>query len=195
MSDLLTYRLEVQRKLIHISSSSIAVLLWYYGKDAFMPWILAISIIFPIFDYLRKNIPLLKRVYITLFGAITRPYEYEILSGASWVFIGSCISVYLFNENVAIIAILVMSLSDSAAAIIGIKFGKTRLFNKSLEGTLAFLISAFVIIHILSPAPLFLTLITAISVSIIELTSIPSFNDNLLIPISTGIILTAGSLY
>ena len=126
---------------------------------------------------------------------ITRPDEYEILSGASWVFLGAGFTVYLFDENIAIVAILVMSLSDSAAAIIGIKYGATFLFNKSLEGTLAFLITTFVIIRILSPASLILTLIVTISATIIELVSPSKLNDNILIPLSTGLILTLGGAY
>ena len=57
----------------------------------------------------------------------------------------------------AIIALLVMSLSDSSAALIGIKFGKTRLFNKTLEGSLSFLITTYVIISLLSPASIMLS--------------------------------------
>ena len=195
MPDLLTYRGEVHRKLIHISSSTIAILLWYFGKDVFLPWILATAIIFLILDYLRRYIPFLKQLYFRLFGMITRPDEYEILSGASWVFLGAGFTVYLFDENIAIVAILVMSLSDSAAAIIGIKYGATFLFNKSLEGTLAFLITTFVIIRILSPASLILTLIVTISATIIELVSPSKLNDNILIPVSTGLILTLGGAY
>ena len=149
MPDILTYPQEVYRKIVHISSSGIAILLWFFGKDAMLPWILAVAILFPILDWLRKYIPLLKKLYFKLFGIVTRPYEHQVLSGASWVFMGAGLTAYLFNEKVAIIALLIMSLSDSAAALIGIKYGTTRLFNKSLEGTLVFLISTYLIIFFL----------------------------------------------
>ena len=194
MPDILTYRQEVYRKIVHISSSGIAILLWYFGKDAMLPWVLAVAILFPILDWLRKYIPLLKKLYFILFGIITRPYEHQVLSGASWVFIGAGLTAYLFNENVAVIALLVMSLSDSAAALIGIKYGTTRLFNKSLEGTLAFLISTYLIIFLFSSASFMLLLLTSITVTAIELFSTPKYNDNILISITTAIILTLGGL-
>ena len=146
MPDILTYRQEFYRKLVHISSSVIAFLLWYFGKDIILPWLLLVSILLPLLDYLRKYFPRLQQIYYNLFGIITRPYEYHELSGASWVFMGAGVTTYLFNEKAAVIALLVMSLSDSAAAMIGIKYGNTRLFNKSLEGSLAFFITTYVII-------------------------------------------------
>ena len=125
----------------------------YIIKNTILNWIviLLLRII-----YLRKYFPRIQRLYHNLFGIITRPNEYEGLSGASWLFMGAGVTVYLFDEKIAIIALLIMSLSDSAAALIGIKYGATRLFNKSLEGTLAFFITTFMILHFLSPASLIL---------------------------------------
>ena len=195
MPDILTYRQEVFRKMVHISSSGIAILLWYFGKDVLLPWMLASAILFPILDCSRKYIPLLKKLYFKLFGIVTRPYAHQVLSGASWVFMGAGLTAYLFNEKVAVIALLVMSLSDSAAALIGIKYGTTRLFNKSLEGTFAFLISSYLIVIILSSASLMLLLIASITATAIELFSTPKFNDNILIPIATAFILTLGGIH
>ena len=195
MPDMLTYHQEVFRKIIHISSSFIAILLWYFGKDVLLPWMLASAILFPILDCSRKYIPFLKKFYFKIFGIVTRPYEHQVLSGASWVFMGAGFTAYLFNENVAVIALLVMSLSDSAAALIGIKYGSTRLFNKSLEGTWAFLISTYLIIFLLSSASLMLLLIASIIATAIELFSTPKYNDNILISVATAFIQTLGGIH
>ena len=66
----------------------------------------------------------------------------EIISGASWVIIGAAATLFIFNENTAIIGLLVLSIADSVAAIVGIKLGKTQLFSKSLEGSMAFFAAA-----------------------------------------------------
>ena len=127
MSNILSYRQEIYRKCIHISSSTIAILLWIFGKENFLPYILISAIILVLLDFFRKYIPRLQEVYMYYFKSVTRSYEHQMLSGASWVFIGAALTILLFNENVSIIALLVMSLSDSSAAIIGLKFGKTNL--------------------------------------------------------------------
>ena len=127
MPDVLKYNQEVYRKFIHILSSSIAILLWIFGKDIFLPVIISATVIFLIFDYLRIYIRTLEKFYFTFFRNVTRHYEYHRFSGASWVLIGAAATIFLFDEKVSIIALLVMSLSDSSAAIIGIKYGRTYL--------------------------------------------------------------------
>ena len=150
MHDSLTYRQEIYRKFIHLSSSGMALALWYFGKETFLPWLIGVAIILPLLDYGRHHIDLLRRIYTYYFTVFTRPIEYRNLSGASWVVIGATLTTIIFNENTAIIGLLVLSLADSAAAIIGLKFGNTHLFNKSLEGSFAFLVSSSIIIFSLS---------------------------------------------
>ena len=194
MPNVLKYNQEVYRKFIHISSSFIAILLWILGKDIFLPFIISAAIIFLIIDYLRVYIRTLEIFYFTLFGNVTRHYERHRFSGASWILIGAAATIFLFDEKVAIISLLVMSLSDSAAAIIGIKYGRTYLFNKSLEGSSAFFISSSIIIFSLSPALFIVNIIAVLISAIIELLSTPTLNDNLFIPVATGIVLTIGGV-
>ncbi len=194
MHDPLNYRQEINRKLIHLSSSSIPFMLWYFGKDSFQPWIIAIAIILPILDYGRRNNKFLYRIYSKLFIGFTRPIEQGILSGASWVIIGAAITICIFNENSAIIGLLVLSIADSAAAIIGIKFGKTQLFSKSLEGSAAFFITAAIIVFTISPAAFYINFFAVLTATVVELISTPRMNDNLLIPMVTAFILSLGGV-
>ena len=194
MHDPLNYRQEIYRKLIHLYSSSIPFMLWYFGKDSFQPWIIAIAIILPILDYGRRNNKFLYRIYSKLFTGFTRPVEQGILSGASWVIIGAAVTIYIFNENSAIIGLLVLSIADSAAAIIGIKFGKTQLFSKSLEGSAAFFITTVIIVFSLSPVAFYINFFAVLTATVVELISTPRMNDNLLIPMVTAFILSLGGV-
>ena len=192
MHDSLTYRQEIYRKFIHLSSSVMALALWYFGKETFLPWLIGVAIILPLLDYGRHHIDLLRRIYTYFFTIFTRPIEYRNLSGASWVVIGAALTTLIFNEKTAIIGLLVLSLADSAAAIIGLKFGKTYLFNKSLEGSAAFFIVAFLIVFYLSPAFFLINLIAVLAATAVELFSTARMNDNLFIPLVTAFILTLG---
>ena len=194
MHDSLSYRQEFHRQLIHLSSSCIPFMLWYFGKDTFQPWIISCAIILPILDYGRRHNKFLYRIYSNLFITFTRPIEQGILSGASWVIIGAAVTIFIFNENTAIIGLLVLSIADSAAAIVGIKFGETQLFSKSLEGSTAFFITATIIVFSLSSAAAYVNFIAVIAVTIVELFSTPRINDNLLIPMVLALILTIGGV-
>ncbi len=194
MHDPLNYRQEIYRKLIHLSSSCIPFMLWYFGKDTFQPWIISCAIILPILDYGRRHNKFLYRIYSDLFITFTRPIEQGILSGASWVIIGAAVTIFIFNENTAIIGLLVLSIADSAAAIVGIKFGKTQLYSKSLEGSTAFFITATIIVFSLSSAAAYVNFIAVIAATVVELFSTPRINDNLLIPMVLALILTIGGV-
>mgnify|MGYP001407809311 CR=1 FL=1 len=194
MHDPLNYHQEIYRKLIHLSSSCIPFMLWYFGKDTFQPWIISCAIILPILDYGRRHNKFLYRIYSDLFITFTRPIEQGILSGASWVIIGAAVTIFIFNENTAIIGLLVLSIADSAAAIVGIKFGKTQLFSKSLEGSTAFFITATIIVFSLSSAAAYVNFIAVIAATVVELFSTPRINDNLLIPMVLALILTIGGV-
>lgn len=194
MYDPLTYRQEIYRKFIHISSSVMALALWYFGKETFLPWLIGTAIILPLLDYGRHHIDLLRRIYIYFFTVFTRPIEYRNLSGASWVVIGAALTTFIFNEKAAIIGLLVLSLADSAAAIIGLKFGRTKLFNKSLEGSAAFFIMALFIVSNLSPVFFLINLIAVSAATAVELFSTARMNDNLFIPLITAFILTLGGV-
>ena len=194
MHDPLNYRQEIYRKLIHLSSSCIPFMLWYFGKDTFQPWIISCAIILPILDYGRRHNKFLYRIYSNLFITFTRPIEQGILSGASWVIIGAAVTIFIFNENTAIIGLLVLSIADSAAAIVGIKFGKTQLYSKSLEGSAAFFITATIIVFSLSSAAAYVNFIAVIAATVVELFSTPRINDNLLIPMVLALILTIGGV-
>ena len=194
MHDALNYHQEIYRKLIHLSSSCIPFMLWYFGKDTFQPWIISCAIILPILDYGRRHNKFLYRIYSNLFITFTRPIEQGILSGASWVIIGAAGTIFIFNENTAIIGLLVLSIADSAAAIVGIKFGGTQLYSKSLEGSTAFFITTAMIVFLLSPVSFYINFIAVVTATVVELFSTPRINDNLLIPMVLALILTIGGV-
>ena len=196
MPEILTYRQEVYRKLLHISTCTTIIICTYsFGINAIIPWIITIAILFPIIDYSRKYFSFLNQISNTFFRVVTRPHEYQGLSGASWVLLGAGITLYIFNENAAIIAILILGVSDSASALIGIKYGNTHLFNKSLEGSFAFLITTYIILFLFSEISFIFLMIATITSTVIELLSTPKFNDNILIPFTIALILTLGDIF
>ena len=77
----------------------------------------------------------------------------------------------------------------STAALVGIKYGKTNLFNKTLEGSMAFFITTLIIIHLLIEIPIYLTIICSLIITFVELLSFKKINDNLSIPLVTALML------
>ena len=110
------------------------------------------------------------------------------LTGATWVIIGSLITITIFSKNVAVIALIFMSLGDTAAGLIGQKFGKHKVGNKSWEGFLGGLIVCCIVAIIFPFLPLKISLTGALAAMIMELLPIP-LDDNFKIPLGSGAIM------
>ena len=65
------------------------------------------------------------------------------LNASTYFLLSSFISILIFKREVAALALLFMSLGDPAAALLGNRFGKTKLFGKTLVGSLGCFIVCF----------------------------------------------------
>ena len=86
-----------------------------------------------------------------------------------------------------------MSYSDTAAAIFGKKYGKTKVFNKTLEGSFAFFVVGFVIAIFIYPnINLGLAIFALFLATIVEALPI-DLDDNFSVPIIISLILSIPS--
>ena len=115
------------------------------------------------------------------FESITRNSEYNSLTGASYVLIASSFTILLFPKYLAITSLMIMSISDTIAAIIGRLYGTIKINHKTLEGSIGFLLSSIIIVLLFSELNIFIAIVCVIIATIIELYS--PINDNLSVPI------------
>ncbi len=194
------YHNELLRKMIHLSSLAIPV--GYYFLDEYTAfWILLpLAILAICIDLSMKVYKPLKKVIVYIFGPIMRPHELKdelVLNGATWVLISSSLCILLMPKISFICGFVILIISDSAAALIGRKFGKHPWFkNKSIEGSAAFFISAVISSGIiglfisaswqyyvaLAIASLFASFIEAISGAL-------KIDDNISIPFSVALVI------
>ena len=190
---ILSFKQELLRKAIHACNSIIAFSLFFLDQNDVLLIVAIGTILIVVFDFLRIYTKQVQRIYNFLFKEVTRDFESHRLTGASYVMIGALIVLSIFESRICIPALLIMSFSDSAAAIIGKKYGKTKIFNKTLEGSLAFLFTSFVIVIFFIPDIDFtFSIIAIIASTIVELMPKSNLDDNLLIPIVSAFIISLG---
>ena len=102
--------------------------------------------------------------------------------------LGVVLSLVLFPALVACVTIAILACADSMATIFGKFYGKFRIpynYNKSIEGSVAFFITALIC------AAIYLPLKTALIVSLVSciIESLPVKHDNISIPLGTGLFL------
>jgi len=196
------YKQELMRKAIHLCSLLIPVLYIPMSKPTALKILIPITLVAVLSDVLRNYIAPARNFFKTHFGSMMREHELDesrfILSGATYVLLAACVSLIIFPKIIAITAFSILIVSDLSAALIGRKFGRHRFFDKSLEGTSAFIISAIIIVIIIglnSGAPWTFYcagIVGAIGGGVIEAASIKlRLDDNFSIPLTVGALMWA----
>lgn len=192
--DQISFTGELIRKSIHLGSLTIPIGYYYVSREIAL-WVLVPMALGSIFiDVSRHYIPVIHRMVERMFDKILRPHERRagLLSGATYVLISALLCVAIFPKLIAVTAFSILILSDSSSALFGRAFGRHRFFDKSFEGTIAFIITAWVVIFIApkaGPLPIeyFIGMFAAIVGGIAEAASVSlHLDDNFSVPIAIG---------
>tara|TARA_B100000282_G_scaffold284393_1_gene248897 strand:+ start:162 stop:758 length:597 start_codon:yes stop_codon:yes gene_type:complete len=181
---------ELLRKLIHLFSIIVPLAYFFYIKDKILMTIILIilTLIALIVEYARRNqknkIGYFFQKYIK---SILRPNEKRgCFTGATWMLIGYTITVLTFENDVAVLALLFLSIGDSCAGIFGRIFPFGKVWNKSIFGSFVGLISCIIFGIVINTAlPVEVIFFGAISGMFIEIIPL-KIDDNFSIPIFSG---------
>jgi dolichol kinase len=194
----INYRDEVVRKLIHLCSLSIPVIYYFISKNNAVVILSIVTSIAIILDLSRYFSPTVSRIFYSIFGFLLREHEVDKtkknLNGATYVLISALLCVIIFPKILFLTAFSILIISDSLAALIGRKYGSHKFLSKSLEGTLAFFISAIVVV-LFTPkidgllSEYLIGIAAAFVGAIVENISFGFADDNLSIPISIGAVM------
>ena len=182
---------EYKRKLIHLFNLAIpfSYLYVFPEKWVFVKLLSILMVLCIIFDILRHKVAWVKSLFTLFINSMLRGHEQDgKLTGATWVMIGAVISIILFSKPVAIIALIFMSLGDSAAGLIGQRYGKHKIWNKSWEGFFGGLFVCIIIGMNYSLLPMTISLSGAVAAMVMEILPIP-LDDNFKIPLGAGAIM------
>jgi dolichol kinase len=178
------------RKLYHLVGG-VGLLSIYFvlGRTKALLFYAALFMLILLIDGARLMIPAWNRFVFTRFRSFIRKNEEHKLTGTAPYVLGIGLSLYAYSMPIASAAICFLAFGDVAATAIGERFGKTKIGDKSLEGTFAFIFAAavsglllsFLGIHLLTWVMVLGVLVAAG----IELLTF-SMNDNLLIPLVSG---------
>lgn len=142
-----------------------------------------------IFRFLHKrtNILLTEKI-----KAIFRKGEEKRFSTMTLFLISTFLTVLFFIDiEIAITALTFLVFGDMFAKIFGLAYGRHKIFEKSLEGTLAYIGSVIILGYILYTSldiPLIMLISGGIAAPLIELLPI-GINDNFSVPIISGAVM------
>lgn len=192
------YRDELIRKLIHLCSLSIPVIYYFIPRSTAALILGLLTAIALIMDIGRYFFPSFATFFYKMFGFLLRKHETDHrkrnLNGATYVLLAAFLGVLIFPKVIFITAFTILIVSDTSAALIGRKFGKIKFLRKSLEGTLAFFISASIVIFFTPKignhsTEYLIGFVAAFIGAFVENLSSGIADDNISIPFSVGFLM------
>ncbi len=169
---------------------SLSIPLGYY----FLPKRTALLILIPIvlislgMDLIRlKELP--GAAFIkSLIGSMLRDHESSDLTGASYILSGAVLTIAIFAKPVAVAALGFIILGDIAAALVGRKFGRIKIGDKTLEGSLTFFAVCVLVTLLVPNLPFVIGIIGALIAAVFEAMTLP-VDDNLIVPVVSGLVM------
>ncbi len=189
------------RNLFHVGSATVAVVTIELLNSPLA--ILAIAVTWASFcwsmEVLRRRSAGANQMLMRFFAPVAHPHETHRVNSATW-YATALVGLALTRSSaLCVLAVAVLGVGDPLAALIGRRFGRVKLLHgRSLEGSLAFLLSAWaaafgllLAFHGLSPArALAVAGAGALAGALAELFSL-RVDDNLSIPLCAAL---AGAL-
>jgi len=184
-------KLEMQRKAIHLGMLVIPVWIYFVPNPIRNIGLIIATFSTIVLDILRLSDPRLKRFFLKFFRSLIRRHEERHLLGSTYFMVASLISSLIFEQTIAIAALLFLVIGDMVAAVAGKKFGKPRYWGKSIEGSTACLASCLLIAYFMQAllnADGLTMVFGAIAATIAEAVPAP-MDDNMRVPIMSGIVM------
>lgn len=188
---------ELYRKAVHLSSLWIPFFIWQAERWVsifFFLWLFIGNLVLEYGAY--KKVPVIGSAFRRMFFKTLRHKEVVngrfIPSGSVYVLLSALVCSFCFSRETATAAMAVMLVSDACAALVGKFWGRIRYGNgKSLEGTTAFAVSAFLLLSFLLPEYSGLVImIAAMAATAAEFFEEKiMLDDNFSIPLVSGMIL------
>lgn len=196
---------EIERKIFHLCGLLVPLtyqLLLTHGVSrgfcVTLCWL--ITVVGVCCDYLRVHVPFVRDHWPL--KSILREKEANQLCGGSYFSLGCTLAIQVFAPVIAMTSILFLVMGDMTAALIGRSFGQSVCSmkigpggKKSVEGSAAMFLTCFVFgCTIFSPVHLreYAVVIGALVATLTELYEPFGINDNVTIPLLSGVALTFG---
>jgi dolichol kinase len=161
---------------------------WPRGKGQWMVLLTALTLTAITVDVIRIHHRRVGEFFRRFIGELIREHEQFSLLGSTYLLIAALLAVEIFPRHIGAAALGFTILGDGFAALVGKAFGRTPIFNKTLEGALGGLAACLVWASFLAGMgilPWHVVLTGALVASLVELLPIP-LDDNVGITLFAG---------
>jgi len=182
---------------------------WKYAPWTLAPVILAAFLLgFILTETIRLQVQVAHKLFSRYFGSMLRVEESNTATGATYINAAGLICSIVFKNQPAVACMVLSTFiwGDAVAALVGQSIGRIKIGKKSLEGSLGCFAMSMVLYMVVFPfvpdlldafggkTPLLFAIVGSMCVTVFELIPLRItphlvINDNLFVPVITGLLL------
>ena len=192
---------EILRKGTHIGALIIPIMFLHLPRETSL-WIVTLGAVVALTqDILRIYHRGFRKFIYRFWGDIYREWEVKRFTGAGYILPAAALSIYFFHPKIAALVMVYIIVGDTAAVFVGRLWGRHTIYSrrnpdgtvrrKTVEGTLAFFISALAAGFFVPSVEWQWNLIGAALATIVEMASF-FIDDNITVPLIVGTVLQLG---
>ena len=188
--------IHLMRKLWHMFTGSLGIFCFYFfdvDKASMTLSVAKLTVVAFLVDFIRLKFSGMNSSVMYLMKPFMRDSEAKSLSGLPFYALGVTLSLFLFEEKVAILSILFLVFSDPIASYFGVLFGKQKILpNKTFEGCVAAYVTCYFLTLLyglslgVNGFDLFIFSLLAGAVGMLSEAFSMGLDDNLTIPVVAG---------
>lgn len=179
----------VWRTLLRPLAIIFPILLFLVDKNIVL-WILAVLAgILLILDLVRLLSGKINLFFFKRASFVFKKREEKRFSSMTLFLLSSLITILFFPRDIAVITLSFLIFGDVFAKFFGIEYGKTRIFDKSLEGSMAHLMACLLVGYLFWPyvgLSSLLIISGAFIATLAELLPL-GINDNFIVPLASAV--------
>ena len=177
-------KLEPARRLFHAAGLFLLWIPYFWGPKA-GPIFLVLALGVTLLDLWRRRACLGQRLSQYFLSRLLRPSEYHRPAGTVYFFWGVALSFLFFGPRCGTVALVILSLADPLAGLMGNLYPKPTFLRKTLSGTLCFALVASLIFYALTHCSRSQALLLGALAALLE--NLSPIDDNLSVPLGVGL--------
>jgi len=164
----------------------------YWSQRALLVFVGSIALLFILVDVVRFILRQANELFTVRIKNFLKQGESRRFSSMTMFLVAAFIIILVFKQDIAMAALTFLIFGDIFSKIFGLSFGRNRLFDKTVEGSVAYLGGVLICAYILYTSlhiPLLMLVIGAIAATIAEFMPV-GLDDNFTVGIISGAVMT-----
>jgi glycerol-3-phosphate acyltransferase PlsY len=187
-----TFRSHWWRVALRPCAVIFVVLYAYWSQRAILVFVGSIALVFILVDVIRFILREANELLTVQIKNFLKKGESRRFSSMTMFLVAAFIIILVFKKDIAMAALTFLIFGDIFSKIFGLAFGRTRLFDKTVEGSLAYLGGVLICVYILYNAlhiPGLMLVTGAIAATVAEFLPL-GIDDNFTVGIVSGAVMT-----